>query len=69
MSRLAITDSQRAAIDEARKYLETGGIGETIGLAYAALQSGAPKVAMDTDMAIALCQLAAERDHNRRMVH
>jgi hypothetical protein len=60
---------------DARKYLDNGGLGETLGLAWAAMEAGAPKVQMDTDMAIALCQMAgeaanlqAERDAEREKV-
>lgn len=45
--------------DEARTYLLTGGLGEVIGLADVARDLGSPKVQMDTDMALALCELAA----------
>lgn len=47
-------------IEEAKKYLETGGLGEVMGLASIANDAGQPKVQMDTDMAIALCLLADE---------
>lgn len=47
-------------IAEARKYLETGGLGEVIGFTDLALQSGQDKVQCDTDMAMALCQMASE---------
>ena len=46
-------------IDEARKYLETGGLGEVEGLARMAIENGEAKVTCDADMAVALCQLAA----------
>ncbi|MBZ9659815.1 hypothetical protein LB523_12235 [Mesorhizobium sp. ESP-6-4] len=45
-------------IEEATNYLETGGLGEVLGLATVFLEAGEPKVQMDTDMAIALCMLA-----------
>lgn len=45
---------------DSEKYLTEGGLGEVIGLADAAKQMGQPKVQMDTDMALALCWLAAE---------
>lgn len=44
----------------ARQYLETGGLGEVIGLAHMAMKVGHEKVQMDTDMALALCHLASE---------
>lgn len=47
-------------IEEARKYLETGGLGEVVGLTDMAIQAGQPKVQMDSDMAMALCILANE---------
>lgn len=47
-------------LDGAKEYLETGGLGETIGLAEMAKTMGYPKVQMDTDMAMALCLLASE---------
>lgn len=53
-------------VDEAKKYLETGGLGEVIGLTLVATQMGQPKVQMDTDMAIALCLLADEALKRRR---
>lgn len=49
-----------ADIDGAKLYLETGGLGEVMGFASVAMDSGEPKVQMDTDMAIALCLLADE---------
>jgi hypothetical protein len=45
-------------IVEAKSYLETGGLGEVMGLAKLARDMSQPKVQMDTDMAIALCLLA-----------
>lgn len=45
---------------EAFGYLTTGGLPEVLALAEAAKFGGAPKVQMDTEMAIVLCQLAAE---------
>lgn len=47
-------------IEEAKKYLETGGLGEVIGLTSLALEMKQPKVQMDSDMAMALCLLADE---------
>ena len=47
-------------IADAIKYLETGGLGEVIGLTSIAIGNLAPKVQMDTDMAMALCLLADE---------
>lgn len=47
-------------VDESRAYLETGGLGEVVGFTDLARQMNQPKVQMDTDMAMALCQMAAE---------
>jgi hypothetical protein len=47
-------------IAEVLDYLKTGGLGEVIGLADIAVLMNQPKVQMDTDMALALCQLANE---------
>lgn len=55
-----------ADIDEATKYLETGGLGEVIGLASMAIQARQPKVQMDADMAMALCLLADETLKRRK---
>ena len=55
-----------SAIKEAMEYLETGGLGEVMGLADMAARAGHPKVQMDTDMAIALCQLADEALKRRK---
>lgn len=57
-----------ADVEEAKKYLETGGLGEVAGLADLAMRGGHPKVQLDTDMAIALCMLALEA-LNRRAAH
>lgn len=46
--------------DFAKKYLETGGLGEVIGFTSLAADQKQPKVQMDTDMAMALCLLADE---------
>lgn len=45
-------------LDEATRYLKTGGLGEVIGFADFARASASPKVQMDTDMGMALCLLA-----------
>lgn len=57
-----------ADIESAKSYLETGGLGEVIGLTDIAIQMDQPKVQMDADMAMALCLLASEA-LNRRMAH
>lgn len=57
-----------ADIDAATKYLETGGLGEVIGLTDIAIKMNQPKVQMDSDMAMALCLLASEA-LNRRRAH
>lgn len=44
----------------ASEYLETGGLGEVIGMTSVAMQFAQPKVQLDTDMALALCLLADE---------
>jgi len=61
-----MTDAKEA-IEEAQRYLETGGLGEVMGLASASMGAGMPKVQMDTDMAIALCILADEALKARRV--
>lgn len=55
-------------IAEAKQYLETGGLGEVMGLAHISMEMDQPKVQMDTAMAIALCLLANEA-LNRRTAH
>jgi len=47
-------------VDEAMRYLTTGGLGEVIGMTSWSLSDGVRKVQMDTDMAMALCLLASE---------
>lgn len=47
-------------VDEATRYLTTGGLAEVIGLTEMTRQLNQPKVQMDTDMAMALCLLADE---------
>lgn len=51
---------KRKELARAMDYLETGGLGEVIGLTQMALDMNEPKVQMDTDMAMALCLLASE---------
>jgi hypothetical protein len=64
-----VTDQEiRANVEEARLYLETGGLGEVIGLTDLAFKMEQPKVQMDTEMAMALCVLAGEA-LNRRKAH
>lgn len=58
---------RKEAIEDASRYLETGGLGEVMGFASVALDAGQPKVQMDTDMAIALCMLADEALKARRI--
>ena len=53
-------------VDEAKKYLETGGLGEVIGLTFVAVEMNEEKVQMDTDMAVALCLLADEALKSRK---
>jgi len=53
-------------VEEASRYLETGGLGEVLGLASMSMSMGHPKVQMDTDMAIALCLLADETLKRRK---
>lgn len=52
-------DNIPADIASALQYLRTGGLGEVVGFADLARQSKQPKVQMDTDMALALCIMAA----------
>ena len=53
-------------VESAKRYLETGGLGEVIGLTSIAAEHKQPKVQMDTDMAMALCLLADEALKRRR---
>jgi hypothetical protein len=53
-------DNIPADIASALKYLRTGGLGEVVGFADLARQMKQPKVQMDTDMALALCIMAAK---------
>ena len=55
-------------VAEAKVYLETGGLGEVVGLTSLAIEMDQPKVEMDSDMAMALCILAQEA-LNRRGAH
>lgn len=52
-------------IAESKTYLETGGLGEVMGLATAAMRFELPKVEMDSQMAVALCLLAQEALNHR----
>lgn len=47
-------------VAEAKRYLETGGLGEVVGLTDMAAKYKQAKAQMDTDMAMALCMLADE---------
>jgi hypothetical protein len=47
-------------LEEATRYLETGGLGEVYGLADMSRQLGQDRVQIDTDMAVALCRLAGK---------
>lgn len=49
-----------AKVHDAQKYLADGGLGEVIGLTDMAIKAERPKVQMDSEMAMALCLLAAE---------
>ena len=49
-----------ADVAGAKEYLETGGLGEVIGLTQMAIDMDQPKVQLDADMAMALCLLADE---------
>ena len=53
-------------IHEAMDYLKTGGLGEVMGMAAVTQEAGLPKVEMDTEMALALCELAADGLKYRR---
>jgi len=53
-------------VEEAKTYLETGGLGEVIGLTSVAIGAGQEKVQMDASMAMALCILASEALKRRR---
>lgn len=52
-------ENMRKDVADALRYLKTGGLGEVIGFTDIALRGGHPKVQMDTDMAMALCVMAA----------
>lgn len=52
---------------ESTTYLETGGLGDVIGLTSAAMKMGEPKVQMDSAMAMALCVLADEALRRRKV--
>ena len=56
----------KTLIEEATRYLETGGMGEVIGFTTLAVEMNQPKVQMDTDMAMALCLLADETLKRRK---
>lgn len=58
--------ARREAIEDATRYLETGGMGEVIGLTSVALDMSQPKIQMDSDMAMALCLLADETLKRRK---
>ena len=59
-------DGKVAAIEDAKKQLEAGGLGEGIGLASVAIQGGQSKINLDADIALALCLLADEALKRRR---
>lgn len=59
MSEIA-NDNMRPGVRSALDYLKTGGLGEVAGLADTAMRHGYPKVQSDTDMAVALCVMAAD---------
>ena len=54
------TDNLPDGVRSSLEYLRTGGLGEVIGFTSMALEMGEPKVQSDTDMAMALCLLAAD---------
>lgn len=47
-------------VQEAIDYLKDGGLDEVIGLAAVTQEANLSKVQMDTEMALALCELAAD---------
>lgn len=53
-------NKMRSGYREAYGYLSTGGLPEVLALADVALRGGAPKVQLDTEMALVLCHLAAD---------
>ncbi len=53
-------NQMRSGYREAFGYLSTGGLPEVLALADAARRGGAPKVQLDTEMALVLCRLAEE---------
>lgn len=56
-------------VPAAKRYLEDGGLGETLGFALMAAEANRLKVQMDTDMAVALCHLADEALKSRTTNH
>lgn len=56
---------------DAMNYLTTGGLGEVYGLTKSAAVHGQKKVQSDTDMMLALCELAADglavREANKKI--
>ena len=59
-------DGKVAAIEDAKKQLAAGGLGEVIGLASVAILGGQSKFNLDADIALALCLLADETLKRRR---
>lgn len=57
----------KESIEEAKHYLEKGGLGEVLGLASLANQEDQSHVQMTTDLAIALCLLADEAIKKRKV--
>lgn len=54
-------NKMRSGYREAYEYLTQGGLPEVLALADAARYGGAPKVQLDTEMALVLCHLAMDR--------
>jgi hypothetical protein len=70
--RLSANDNKtkrEADIASARKYLETGGLGEVVGFTDLALQAGQLKVQSDADMVMALCLMAADAIELKRELY
>ncbi len=55
------------SIDEAKRYLETGGFREVIDLVSFAMEAKRSKIRLGADMAMALCLLAEEALKGRTM--
>lgn len=55
-----MSDEWTKQVDAAKRYLETGGLGETIGFIDIYRTAGHEEISINADHAYALCLLAAE---------